>query len=71
MRLHHAALHSVASAGALYQRCGQEQLALQMQAIRCTVLFGSEMYQESRLSCAELLAGAADLTSCCNVNYCV
>lgn len=62
MRLHHAALDSVARAGELYQRCGQEQLALQMQAIRCTVLFGSEMYLELRLSCAELLARPADLT---------
>ncbi|WGG48132.1 sensor histidine kinase [Rugamonas sp. DEMB1] len=55
MRLYHAALDSVARAGELYQRCGQDALAVQMRAIRCTVLFSSEMYVELRQNCAELL----------------
>jgi len=59
MRLYHAALDSCARAGELYQRCGQPALAVQMRAMRCTVLFGSEMYQELRDSCVALLADGA------------
>ncbi|MFC3378810.1 sensor histidine kinase [Rugamonas sp. CCM 8940] len=55
MRLYHAALDSVARAGELYQRCGHDKLAVQMRAIRCTVLFSSEMYVELRQICAQLL----------------
>lgn len=63
MRLYHAALDSCARAGELYQRCGQPALALQMRAMRCTVLFGSEMYLELRQCCAELLAHPSELAA--------
>lgn len=56
MRLYHAALDSCARAGELYERCGQTALAVQMQAMRCTVLFGCEMHLELRQACADLLA---------------
>lgn len=63
MRLYHAALDSCARAGELYQRCQQPALALQMRAMRCTVLFGSEMYLELRHCCAELLADPTQLAA--------
>ncbi|PND37066.1 ATP-binding protein [Paucibacter aquatile] len=55
LKLHHAALESVAQAVALYEKAGHPELALLMQAARCPVLFMAEMYPELREACAKLL----------------
>ncbi|MBY0239579.1 MAG: HAMP domain-containing histidine kinase [Burkholderiaceae bacterium] len=56
MRLHHASLDSLARAAELYERCGQPQLALLVQAARCRVLLSAEMHIELHAFCAGLLA---------------
>lgn len=56
MRLHHAALDSLARAAELYERCALPALALQMKAARCRVLLSAEMHEELRQFCAAMLA---------------
>ncbi|MCV2367150.1 sensor histidine kinase [Roseateles oligotrophus] len=55
LKLHHAALESVAMAAELYQRGGHPALAMLMQVSRCPVLFMAEMYAELRQASTELL----------------
>ena len=61
LKLHHAALESVAQAVALYEQAGRSDLAQLMRVARCPVLFMAEMYPELRLTCAGLLQERADL----------
>lgn len=56
MRLHHAALESLARAAELYERCALPVLVLQMRAARCRVMLSAEMYEELRQFCAAMLA---------------
>ncbi|MEJ6006521.1 ATP-binding protein [Paucibacter sp. AS339] len=62
LKLHHAALESVAMAAELYQRSGHPALAMLMQVSRCPVLFMAEMYAELRQATTELLQEGAELT---------
>jgi len=62
MRLHHAALDSLARAAELYERCAQPALALQMKAARCRVLLSAEMHEELRQFCAAMLAQSETLS---------
>jgi signal transduction histidine kinase len=62
LRLHHAALESLARAAELYERCGMPALVTQMRAARCRVMLGSEMHLELRQFCAGMLAQPEQLT---------
>ncbi|MCV2356253.1 HAMP domain-containing histidine kinase [Paucibacter sp. B2R-40] len=62
LKLHHAALESVAMAGELYQRSGHPALAMLMQVSRCPVLFMAEMYAELRQASTDLLQEGAALS---------
>ena len=62
MRLHHAALDSLAKAAVLYQRCGQPRLVVQMGAARGRVMLSAEMHDELRSFCADLLSRPDELT---------
>ncbi|MDT9000612.1 HAMP domain-containing sensor histidine kinase [Paucibacter sp. APW11] len=61
MKLHHAALESVAMAGELYMQAGEHELARLMRVSRCPVLFMAEMYPELREACATLMQQREDL----------
>ncbi|MYN43916.1 sensor histidine kinase [Pseudoduganella sp. FT93W] len=56
MRLHHAALDSLARAAELYERCALPELVVQMKAARCRVMLSAEMHEELRQFCATMLA---------------
>lgn len=62
MRLHHAALDSLAKAAELYQRCAQPRLVVQMGAARCRVMLSAEMHDELVTFCADLLSRPEELT---------
>jgi len=62
MRLHHAALDSLAKAAELYQRCGLPRLVVQMGAARCRVMLSAEMHDELCSFCADLLSRPENLT---------
>ena len=62
MRLHHAALDSLAKAADLYQRCGLPRLVAQMGAARCRVMLSAEMHDELCAFCADLLSRPDELT---------
>ncbi|MQA22847.1 sensor histidine kinase [Rugamonas rivuli] len=55
MRLHHAALDSLAKAAELYERCALPRLVTQMRAARCRVMLSAEMHLELQQFCREML----------------
>ncbi|MCV2364090.1 HAMP domain-containing histidine kinase [Paucibacter sp. DJ1R-11] len=61
LKLHHAALESVAHAMDLYEQAERLDLAQLMRVARCPVLFMAEMYPELRQTSAELLEQHAEL----------
>lgn len=67
LRLHHAALDSLAKAAELYARCALPRLATQMRATRCRVMLSAEMYLELLQFCAEMLAQPGQLTPAIHV----
>ncbi|MFC0166957.1 sensor histidine kinase [Pseudoduganella danionis] len=62
MRLHHAALDSLARAAELYERCALPELVVQMKAARCRVMLSAEMHEELRQFCATMLAQSDTLS---------
>lgn len=62
MRLHHAALDSLAKAAELYERCALPRLVTQMRAARCRVMLGAELHLELQQFCSEMLARPGELT---------
>lgn len=62
MRLHHAALDSLARAAELYERCVLPALVVQMKAARCRVMLSAEMHEELRQFCASMLAHSDTLS---------
>ncbi|MES2162943.1 MAG: HAMP domain-containing sensor histidine kinase [Pseudomonadota bacterium] len=67
LRLHHAALDSLARAAELYARCALPRLATQMRASRCRVMLGAEMHVELLQFCAAMLAEPGELTPAIHV----
>jgi len=61
LKLHHAALESIAHAAALYEQAERIDLAQLMRVARCPVLFMAEMYPELRQTSAALLLQRAEL----------
>ena len=62
MRLHHAALDSLAKAAELYERCALPRLVTQMRAARCRVMLSAELHLELQQFCSEMLARPGELT---------
>lgn len=62
LRLHHAALDSLAKAAELYERCALPALAVQTRAARCRVMLSAEMHEELRAFCDDMLSQPATLT---------
>jgi len=67
LRLHHAALDSLARAAELYARCALPRLAAQMRAARCRVMLSAEMYPELLQFCAATLARPDELSPAIDV----
>lgn len=62
IRLHHAALESLAKAAELYERCAQPALAVQTRAARCRVMLSAEMHEELHDFCDDMLSQPDTLT---------
>ncbi|MYM23196.1 sensor histidine kinase [Duganella sp. FT135W] len=56
IRLHHAALDSLAKAAELYERCALPALAVQTRAARCRVMLSAEMHEELHAFCDDMLS---------------
>lgn len=62
LRLHHAALDSLAKAAELYERCALPALAVQTRAARCRVMLSAEMHEELHAFCDDMLSRPETLT---------
>jgi signal transduction histidine kinase len=62
IRLHHAALDSLAKAAELYERCALPALAVQTRAARCRVMLSAEMHEELHAFCDDMLSRPETLT---------